>query len=116
MGLINLFKSNRIKLNVSPTGVFTVNDKNLIPLNELQGIGSISDIAENLGYSKWHTIITFESKKFECIVFKRRTKEPIIIFAKDKSQSLQYSDVIKIIQKIDWDFQWRQLDFEDSSK
>lgn len=116
MGLLNFFKSNKIGTNLSKTGVYSVSGKNLTPLNELPKTGSICDISESLGFKTWHSVVTFESKKIQCIVFKRRTKEPIIVFATDETLSLSYSDVTKIIQQIDWGFQWRQLDFEDSNK
>ena len=57
----------------------------------------------------------FGSNTIEYIAFKRQTKEPIFVEAKDKSQSLSYSDIAKAIQEIDWKFEWKQLDFEDQN-
>jgi len=100
---------------VSKTGIYSVKGKNLIPINELPKTGSYNDIAENLGFPTYHGVLTFDSKKIEYIAFKRRTKEPIFVEARDKTQLLSYSDVSKTIQsEIDWGFEWRQLDFEDN--
>lgn len=110
---MNLFGK---KTEVSKTGAYAVNGKNLTPINELPKTGSYNDIAESLGFLTYHGVITFDSKKIEYIAFKRRTKEPIFVEVKDESQSLSYSDVTKIIQEIDWNFEWGQLDFEDNNK
>jgi len=116
MGLLDFLKSNKNETNISITGVYSVSGKNITPLNELPKTGSYNDISESFGFETFHGVITFESKKIEYIAFKRRTKEPIFVNVKDKTQSLSYSDVTKIIQEIDWNFEWRQLDFEDSNE
>ena len=109
---MNLFGK---KTEVSKTGVYSINGKNLLPINELPKTGSYNDISESLGFPNFHGVITFDSKKIEYIAFKRHTKEPIFVEAKDESKSLSYSDVTKIIQEIDWGFEWRQLEFEDNN-
>jgi hypothetical protein len=109
---MNLFGK---KTEISKTGVYSVNGKNLSPINELPKTGSYNDISESLGFPNSHSVFTFDSKKIEYIAFKRKTKEPIFVQAKDKSQSLSYSDVTKVIQEIDWGFEWRQLEFEDNN-
>lgn len=114
MGILDFLKSN--KSETSKTGIYSVNGKDLKPLHELPKKGSYNDIADSLGYQTFHGIMTFDSPKIEYIAFKRRTKEPLFVQAKDKSQSLSYTDIIKIIQEIDWDFEFQQLDFEDSNK
>lgn len=111
MGLLDFLKSNKTK--VSKTGFYTINGKDLTPLDKLPKTGSYSDIAESLGAKTFHGIITFESSKIEYIAFNRRTKVPIFIELKDETQVLSYSDVTKIIKEIDWGFEWKQLDFED---
>jgi hypothetical protein len=103
------------KSETSNTGVYAVNGKNLSPLNELPKTGSYNEISESLGFINFHGVITFNSKKIEYIAFKRYTKEPIFVEAKDKTKPLIYSDVTKIIQEIDWNFEWRQLQFEDNN-
>jgi hypothetical protein len=102
-------------MTVSETGVYTISGKNLTPLDKLPKTGSYDDIAESLGATTFHSVLTFDSAKIQYIAFKRRTKEPIFVEAKDKTQVLSYSDVTKIIKEIDWDFEWGQLDFEDNS-
>ena len=102
------------KVEISPTGVFAISGKKLIPLNELPKEGSINDIAESLGYPNCHTIHLFNSKEIGSIGFKRYTREPVFVLAKDNAQPLSYSDISKAIKEIDWDFENRQLGFEDS--
>lgn len=114
MGLLDFLKSN--KTEISKTGVYSISGKTLTPLNELPKTGSYNDIADSLGFHELHGIITFDSKTIEYIAFKRKTKEPIFVQAKDKTQALSYSDVSKIIQEIDWGFEWRQLHFEENNK
>ena len=104
---MNLFGK---KTEISKTGVYSVNGKNLSPINELPKTGSYNDISESLGFPDSHLVFTFESKIIQYIAFKRKTKEPIFVEAKDKSQSLSYLDVKKMIQEIDWGFEWRQLE------
>jgi len=99
---------------ISPTGVFAVSAKKLIPLNELPNNGSIIDIRDSLGYSTHHIVHISKSKKISFIAFKRYTKEPMFIEVNDKTQSFTYSDIANAMKEIDWDFQNRQLGFEDS--
>ena len=100
---------------VSKTGFYSVKGKSLIPINELPKTGSYNDIAESLGFPMYHGVLAHDSNKIGYIAFKRRTKEPIFVEARDETQSLSYSDVSKTIQfEIDWGFEWRQLDFEDN--
>ena len=118
MGLFNFSKKNKKEqatnaTTISSTGFYTISGKNLIPLNELPKTGSHNDISESIGFNTCHGVLTFESNVVEYIAFKRRTKDPIYVQAKDKNRLLTYSDVDQIIQEIDWGFEWRQLDFED---
>lgn len=110
---MNLFGK---KTEVSKTGVYSINGKKLTPLNELPKTGSYNDISESLGFPSFHGVFTFNSEKIAYITFKKKTKEPIWLEVKDKTQSLSYSDVTKIIQEIDWRFEWSQLDFADENK
>jgi hypothetical protein len=116
MGLFNAFKSSKNETNPSKTGIYSIDGKFLKPINELPKTGSYNDIAESLGFQTFHSILTFDSKKIEYIAFKRRTKEPIFIVARNKSQPLFFSDVTQIINEIDWEFEIRQLDFEDNNE
>lgn len=95
------------KSKKSETGVYLVESKKLKPLNVLPGSGSINDISESLGYSteQVHGIFTFDSDKIECIEFKKGTKEPLFILAKNSEVSVVYSDVLLAIEGIDWDFE-----------
>ena len=114
MGLLDFLRSKKSEPLVSNTGVFKVSGKNLMPINELPGTGSFNDIAESLGFQKFHGMFPFDSQKIEYIAFKRRTKEPLFVEVKDKLQPLSYSDINKTIQQIDWGFEWSQIDFEDN--
>jgi hypothetical protein len=118
MGLFNFSKKNKNEpvknaTTISRTGFYTINRGNIIPLNELPKTGSHVDISESIGFDTCHGVLTFESNVIEYIAFKRRTKVPIYVQAKDKTRLLTFSDVEQVIQEIDWGFEWRQLDFED---
>jgi hypothetical protein len=115
MGLFDSFKSNQNETSLSETGIYSINGILLTPINELPKTGSYNDLAESLGFLTFHSKLTFDSKKIEYIAFKRRTKEPIFVVAKDKTQPLSFSDITQIIREIDWDFEWSQLDFEDNN-
>ena len=116
MGLLDFLKSNKSETIVSKTGIYSVSGKNLTPLNELPKTGSYNDIAESLGFQTYHSVMSFDSQRIEYIAFKSRTKEPLFVQAKDKSQALSYSDITRIIQEIDWGFEWRHLDWVDNIK
>ena len=107
-----LFKRKEEK---SDTGIFIFEGKNMKPLCEIPDEGSVVEIVKSLGYSTHNTIHTFNSEKISFIVFHRKTKNPIFLEMKDNSMSLTYSEVKKEIEQIDWDFQFRQLDFEDNN-
>jgi hypothetical protein len=108
------FKKKKEAAEVSKTGIYTLSGKKLTPLTEVPKTGSINDIAESLDYHSFHCVLTFQSEKTDSIAFKRRTKEPIFVIAKSKDIALAYSDIANEISKIDWAFENRQLDFEDS--
>lgn len=110
---MNLFGK---KTEISKSGVYSINGKNLSPINDLPKTGSYNDISESLGFPESHIVFTFDSKKIQYIAFKTHTKEPIFVSVKDESQSLFYSDIKEMIKEIDWDFEWRQLDFEVNDK
>ncbi|MDR1200868.1 MAG: hypothetical protein LBL58_04440 [Tannerellaceae bacterium] len=99
------------------TGIYIIEREKLKPLNDLPGRGTINDIAESLGYpsGKFHLILTPESNKIDNMIFKRRTKIPLFVFVKDNNVKLSYKDVRATIEKIDWGFENRQLDFEDNN-
>ncbi|MBN8704176.1 MAG: hypothetical protein LCH32_01615 [Bacteroidetes bacterium] len=116
MGLFDIFKSDKKETNLSKSGFYTITNKNLTPLNEEPAIsGSIKEIASSLGHQNYHGIRAPKSDKIAFIAFKRRTQEPIFVEAKNTTEPLLYSDIIKIIQEIDWAFEWRQIDFEDNN-
>lgn len=116
MGLFNFFSSDKNKPILSKTGLYSVNAKSIKPIEDLPKSGSYNDIAESLGFDTFHGVITFDSQKIEYIAFKRRTKEPIFVEAKDKSKALNYSDIDQIVKQIDWNFEFSQLDFDDNNK
>lgn len=102
---------------ISPVGMYIVKEGVIIPLAMLPGNGSIKDLvdASGLSYRKdSHVIHTFDEALFECIVFKRRTKIPVALMLRDHQQSIDMEKVNAAIKRIDWDFEYRQLDFEDN--
>jgi hypothetical protein len=105
----------------SKTGVFAVEGKKLIPIDEKApaigeaAAGSVRAYVASLGYTddQLHTVLTFTSNKTDAICFRKWSKVPAIVFVK-KDRPLLYSDVESEINSIDWEFEWRQLRFEDS--
>ncbi|HPO48008.1 MAG TPA: hypothetical protein PLS09_04025 [Paludibacteraceae bacterium] len=114
MGLFDALKKSKIETALSPTGFFSIKNNSILPIDILPKSGSYDDIGESLGYKTFHTVFTFDSTIFETLSFKRHTKEPIFLEVKDKNKPLSFSDVNKMIKSIDWDFEWKQLDFEDN--
>lgn len=106
------------KKETSSTGIFIVDHGTLRAMDKLPENNSINGISESLGLpaDKVHVVFTFDSKIISFIAFKKRTKDPIFFSAKDKDIALDYSDVKNEISKIDWAFEYRQLDFEDGLK
>lgn len=102
------------KEHESKSGIYKIDGKNLIELDETPGNGSINSIVENFGYptNLVHTVFTFDSKKIECLGFKTLSNELIFVLAKDKKEVL-FSDVLKEINSIDWDFEYSSLNVED---
>ena len=114
MGLFDFLKSKQHVTSISETGFFSISGEVITPIEELPKTGSYNDIAESLGFISFHGIITFDSKKISYIAFKRRTKEPIFVELRDSKQNLSYPDIMQIIKEINWEFEWRQLDFIDN--
>lgn len=101
-----LFSKNAEK---SETGIYVIDGKEIHPLNELPGNGSINSIGESLGCTRErnHTVHTFNSKLIEFIVFDKQTLKPIFLGVVDKTKAISYADVSKEIKRIDWDFERR---------
>lgn len=99
----------------SKTGIFKNEGINLIELDETPGNGSINSIIESLGYPKnlIHIVHTFDSKKIECLGLKILSKELVFALTRDKKTNLSYSDVLKEMNQIDWDFEYSSLNIED---
>lgn len=98
---------------ISPVGMYIVKEGVIIPLAVLPGNGSINDLVSASGLSpkNSHVILTFDEALFECIVFKRRTKIPVALMLRDHQLSIDMEKVNAAIRRIDWDFEYRKLDF-----
>ena len=114
MGLFNFFKTNKNETQKSETGVFCINGKTLKPLNELPKTGSVNDIAESLGYTTFHSVLTHESKTIWNMAFKPGTKIPLFVITRNNPESLSYLDITKTIEEIDWEFERSLLDDDDN--
>lgn len=106
----NLFSKKEYS---SKTGFFKVENKKLIPIDELEN-GSINDCIEKIGFPTNHvyTINTFDSKKISVLGFIALTKKLVFVLAKDKSK-ISFSDVTKAVNGIDWEFEYSDLNVED---
>lgn len=117
--MFNFFKKkNEDKSNeISRSGVYIIDSKKLIPLHELPKNGSINAVNESCGYEdgQCHTVITFNSPKTEYITFRKYTKQPVAVWARHKEQPLCYRDVANEVKLVDWDFEWRQLQWRDTN-
>lgn len=106
----NLFSKKEYS---SKTGFFKVEDKELIPINELEK-GSINDCIEKLGFPTNHiyTIHSFDSDKISVLGFKTLTKSLEFVLAENKSK-ISFTDVSKAVKGIDWEFEYSDLNIED---
>lgn len=97
------------------TGIYKINTRKLIELEETPGNGSINTIIEHLGYppNHIHTILLFDSKKIDSIGFEILSKKPVFAIAKGTSPNITFSDITKIISEIDWEFEYSSLSIED---
>lgn len=102
-------------VNDQKTGIYKVEGKNLIEIEQTPGNGSINSIIDYLGYPRNHikTVHTFDSNRFDCLGFKSLSKELVFVLTKDKETIPSFSDVSKEINKIDWDFEYSSHDVED---
>jgi len=102
-------------VNDQKTGIYKVDGKNLIEIEQTPGNGSINSIIDYLGYPRNHikTVHTFDSNKFDCLGFKSLSKELVFVLTKDKETKPPFSDVSKEMNNIDWDFEYSSHDVED---
>src|SRR5690606_14675059 len=90
----NLFSKKEYS---SKTGFFKVEDKKLIPIDELEK-GSINDCIEKLGFPTNHiyTIHSFDSDKISVLGFITLTKSLEFVLAENKSK-ISFTDVSKAV-------------------
>ncbi|MFC0264783.1 hypothetical protein [Fontibacter flavus] len=90
------------------TGIYKVVNSELIELKETPGNGSINDIIKSIGYetSQIHTLLLFDSTKFESIGVKVFTKEPVYVLMKSSDLKADYNSIIKELNKVDWNFEY----------
>lgn len=107
----------------SPTGVFLVEGRKLVPVNEKAPAtenyvsGSMGAYEENAGYThgQLHTVMPFTSNKVTAIMFRKWSKVPAMVIMKDKATPISYAEIESEIASIDWNFEWRQLKFEEEN-
>lgn len=107
----NLFSKKEYN---SKTGFFEVEDKELIPIDELEK-GSINDCIEKIGFPTNHiyTIHSFNSDKISVLGFKALTKSLKFVLAENPQTKISFSDVSKAVKGIDWEFEYSDLNVED---
>jgi len=99
----------------SKTGFFKVEKDSLIEIEELNGKGSINDCIETIGFPTNHIYIVhiFDSDKISCLGFTTLTKNLQFVLAENKETKISFSDVLKAQKKIDWSFEYSDLNIED---
>jgi hypothetical protein len=102
-------------VEISKTGVYAIEGRKLLPINEIPHGNSINAYVVSLGYDleQVHVVPTFNSNKTTAIIFRKYTKHPVCAMAKDDTKPLTYSDIQNEIKMIDWGFEWRQLKWVD---
>ncbi|GAA3649851.1 hypothetical protein [Flavivirga jejuensis] len=110
----NLFSKKEYS---SKTGFFKVENKKLIPIDELEK-GSINDCIEKIGFPTNHiyTIHSFDSDKISVLGFKTLTKSLQFVLAKNPQTKISFSDVSIAVKGIDWEFEYSDLNIEDILK
>jgi len=106
----NLFSKKEYS---SKTGFFKVEDKELIPIDELEK-GSINNCIEKIGFPTNHiyTIHSFDSDKISVLGFITLTKSLVFVLAENKSK-ISFSDVSRAVEGIDWGHEYSDLNVED---
>jgi hypothetical protein len=96
------------------TGVYKVENKKLIELDETPGNGSINSIIEYLGFetNQVHLVMFFDSKIVTNIGFKIFTKTPLFIMTKDHVSNLTLPQINKELKNIDWNFEYSSTEIE----
>ncbi len=90
------------------TGIYKVDNRALVELEESPGNGSISSIIEHLGFdiSQIHTVFTFDSLLINTIGVKIFTQEPVFVLAKNKEKKVDFNSMSKEVKEIDWRFEY----------
>lgn len=99
------------KQYTSRTGVFKIQNRVLIEIDKVPGIGSINDYINDIGFAgnQIHVVINLNSKKISHLGFKIFTKEPILVFTKKENQKISVSDVGNAVKSIDWNSEYSTL-------
>ena len=95
---------------VSKTRYVIVNGKDLVPLDELPGGGSIDDVGRSLGYAPkdFHVAYPSGSKLFATISVKMHSRCPIFVETLRDGTEISFSDVSNAIKhEIDWEWENR---------
>lgn len=98
----------------SKTGIYILENSNLVELEIAPGNGSINSIIESIGFSpnQVKTVLTFDSIKIEVIGFKIFSRE--VLFAVSKNNRIiSLEDILKEKNQIDWSFEYSSLNVEE---
>ncbi|TXE13730.1 hypothetical protein [Algoriphagus aquimarinus] len=100
----------------SKTGIYKVDNRALVELEESPGNGSVNSIIEYLGFdtSQVHTVFTFDSPLIEIIGFKVFTEKPVFAVAKNKARRVDLGSLNKEIKGIDWRYEYSSHTVEDT--
>lgn len=99
----------------SGTGFFKVENETVIPLDKINGNGSINSCIETLGYPLNHVRVLhrFDSDKIVCLGVRILSRQPVFVLAKAPETKISYQDVKKELNRVDWDFEYSNLNIPD---
>ena len=111
--MFGIFKKR--ELDLSPSGIYVIEESQIHPIASVPENNSILGISNHLGYADNQIAAAplEDGHKIIAIVFKRRTKIPIFVIAREKTEAISYADVKKAIKSINWPAEFRQLEYED---
>lgn len=89
------------------SGIFRVENQNLVELDSTPGNGSINSIVKFLGYKpqQVRTIHAFKSESLLCVGVKIFTKDVVFAISKEK-QLISNRDIDKLLNSTDWSFEY----------
>ena len=97
------------------TGIYKIENNNMVELGEQPGNGSFNSITEHFGYNiaQIHIYQAFDSDLIEVIGLKIFTLEPVYVVASDITKRVRMNTVLQELRDIDWGFEYSSHAIED---